>query len=86
MTEPREHWEHRELSPTQDRDLTNYLVSRREGLLDWIVFHRARRQDPQEIASRIGLDPSRPTIGLLTNVTWDAQLHYPANAFPNIVE
>jgi len=86
MTEPREHWEHRELSAPQDRDLTNYLVSRREGLFDWIVFHRARRQDAQEIAGRIGLDPSKPTIGLLTNVTWDAQLHYPANAFPNIVE
>jgi hypothetical protein len=74
------------LSSAQDRDLTNYLVSRREGLFDWIVFHRARRQDPQEIASRIGLDPSKPVIGLLTNVTWDAQLHYPANAFPDIVE
>jgi hypothetical protein len=86
MTEPREHWEGRELSAAQDRDLTKYLASRREGLFDWIVFHRARRQDAEEIASRIGLDRSRPAIGLLTNVTWDAQLHYPANAFPNIVE
>jgi hypothetical protein len=86
MTEPREHWEGRELSAAQDRELTKYLASRREGLFDWIVFHRARRQDAGEIASRIGLDRSRPAIGLLTNVTWDAQLHYPANAFPNIVE
>ena len=86
MTEPRDHWEHGELSPAQDSALTNYLASRREGLFDWIVFHRPRRQDPQEIASRIGLDRSKPIIGLLTNVTWDAQLHYPANAFPNIVE
>jgi hypothetical protein len=86
MSEPREHWEDRELTPAQDRDLTKYLASRREGLFDWIVFHRARRQDADEIATRIGLDRSRPAIGLLTNVTWDAQLHYPANAFPNIVE
>jgi hypothetical protein len=86
MSEPREHWEHQELSPAQDRELTKYLASRREGLFDWIVFHRARRQDADEIATRIGLDRSRPAIGLLTNVTWDAQLHYPANAFPNIVE
>jgi hypothetical protein len=86
MTEPREHWEGRELSAAQDRELTKYLASRREGLFDWIVFHRARRQDAGEIANRIGLDRSRPAIGLLTNVTWDAQLHYPANAFPNIVE
>ncbi len=86
MTESRDHWERGELSPAQDRDLTKYLASRREGLFDWIVFHRTRRQDPQEIASRVGLDPSKKVIGLLTNVTWDAQLHYPANAFPNIVE
>jgi hypothetical protein len=86
MTEPRDHWEHRPLSEAQDRDLTRYLASRSEGLFDWIVFHRARRQDPEEIAGRIGLDRSRPVIGLLTNVTWDAQLHYPANAFPNMVE
>jgi hypothetical protein len=86
MTEPREHWERRDLSAAQDRDLTKYLASRREGLFDWIVFHRARRQDPEEIANRIGLDRTRPAIGVLTNVTWDAQLHYPANAFPNIVE
>jgi hypothetical protein len=25
-------------------------------------------------------------IGCLTNVAWDAQLHYPANAFPNMLE
>ena len=86
MTESKDHWEAQELSPAQDRDLTKYLASRREGLFDWIVFHRPRRQDAGEIANRIGLDRSRPAIGLLTNVTWDAQLHYPANAFPNIVE
>ena len=86
MTEPVDHWERTPLSATQDRELTKYLASRREGLFDWIVFHRPRRQDPQAIAHQIGLDPSKPVIGLLTNVTWDAQLHYPANAFPSIVE
>ena len=86
MKEPQDHWDRGELSPAQDRDLTKYLASRREGLFDWVVFHRPRRHDPQEIAGRLGLDPSKPAIGLLTNVTWDAQLHYPANAFPNIVE
>jgi len=32
------------------------------------------------------LDFSRPSIGLLTNVMWDAQLHYPANAFKNMLD
>ncbi len=86
LSEPREHWEHLDLSEAQERDLLSYLKSRREGLFDWIVFHRPSRQDPADLAKRIGIDGSKPVIGLLTNVSWDAQLHYPANAFPNMLE
>ena len=86
LAEPREHWEHSALSSEQERELLHYLSSRREGLFDWIVFHRPNRQDPQDIARQVGLDPARPVIGLLTNVSWDAQLHYPANAFPSMLE
>jgi hypothetical protein len=86
MTEPRAHWESLVLSETQERELMQYLASRREGLFDWIVFNRARKDEPQDLAASIGLDPSKPVIGLLTNVSWDAQLHYPANAFPNMLE
>jgi hypothetical protein len=86
MTEPRDHWQGTPLSTAQDRELAKYLSSRREGLFDWIVFHRARRQNADDIARQIGIDPSKPVIGLLTNVTWDAQLHYPVNAFPNMLE
>jgi len=86
LSEPKEQWEGLELSESQDRELMQYLASRREGLFDWIVFHRPSRQDPKAIAAQVGLDPSKPVIGLLTNVAWDAQLHYPANAFPNMLE
>jgi hypothetical protein len=86
MNEPCEQWEDAALSEDQDRELMQYLASRREGLFDWIVFHRPGRQKPEEIAPQLGLDPSKPGIGLLTNVTWDAQLHYPANAFPSMLE
>jgi hypothetical protein len=86
MNEPREHWENMELSAAQERELMQYLGSRREGMFDWIVFHRPTSQDAAKIARDIGVDPARPVIGLLTNVSWDAQLHYPANAFPNMLE
>ena len=86
MHEPREHWEHADLSADKERELMQYLGSRREGMFDWIVFHRPSTQDPAEIARRLRIDRSRPVIGLLTNVSWDAQLHYPANAFPNMLE
>jgi hypothetical protein len=86
MTEPREHWEDVPLSDTHERELMQYLASRREGLFDWIVFHRPTKQDPADIARRLGLDLSKPVVGLLTNVSWDAQLHYPANAFPTMLD
>ncbi|HEY1303480.1 MAG TPA: hypothetical protein VGF24_08035 [Vicinamibacterales bacterium] len=86
MTEPRSHWENLALTPAQDVELTKYLTSRREGLFDWIVFHRPTTQDADGIAKQLGIDRSKPVIGMLTNVSWDAQLHYPANAFPNMLE
>jgi hypothetical protein len=86
LDEPREHWEDLQLSDSQEAELMHYLRSRREGLFDWIVFHRPNRQEPQEIARQVGLDRNKPIIGLLTNVSWDAQLHYPANAFPSMLE
>ena len=86
LTEPREHWEDMALSATQERELLQYLASRREGLFDWIVFHRPTTQDAGDMARRVGVDTSKPVIGLLTNVAWDAQLHYPANAFPSMLE
>lgn len=86
LTEPSAHWENLDLSATQERELMRYLGSRREGLFDWIVFHRPTQQNAQDIARQVGVDPSKPVIGLLTNVSWDAQLHYPANAFPSMLE
>ena len=86
MTEPRKLWEDRPLSDGQERELMHYLGSRREGLFDWIVFHRPTTQDAAAIRDAVGLRTDKPIIGLLTNVSWDAQLHYPANAFPNMLD
>jgi hypothetical protein len=86
LTEPGEHWEDRELSSSEERELMQYLSSRREGMFDWIVFHRPTTQNVRQIADRLGLHPTKPVVGLLTNVSWDAQLHYPANAFPSMLD
>jgi hypothetical protein len=86
MNEPREYWENLDLSAERERELMQYLSSRRDGLFDWIVFHRPKTDDPKELPSLLGLDPEKPVIGLLTNVSWDAQLHYPANAFASMLD
>ena len=86
MNEPTSHWEDLQLKQSQERELMNYLASRREGLFDWIVFHRPTKQDPLDVARKAGVSLDRPVIGLLTNVSWDAQLHYPTNAFPSMLD
>lgn len=77
MNEPVEVWRDRPLSAEQAQRVMSYLESRRRGDADWIRFH----QDPDANVAALGLDPAKPLIVALTNVFWDAQLHYPANAF-----
>jgi predicted nucleic acid-binding protein len=82
LNEPLESWRDRPLSEAERARVTEYLRSRREGREDWIRFHR----DPDYALTADRLDASKPLIVALTNVFWDAQLHYPANAFPSQAE
>jgi hypothetical protein len=85
MDEPTSTWESEGWDETREAQVLDYLESRWSGTRDWIYFHREPQHDVEEIEREVGIDfSSRPTIGLLTNVMWDAQLHYPANAFPSM--
>lgn len=86
MTEPVSKWENIPWSNQMETELMDYLKSRWRGTNDWIWFHETPDEDLKSIARQIGVDFSKPCIGLLTNVIWDAQLHYPANAFPSMLE
>jgi hypothetical protein len=81
VTEPASRWEGLELDAAQLSALRRYLDSRRTGEHDWISFNRNPDLDFETFARDRGIDLAKPIIGLLTNVFWDAQLHYPANAF-----
>lgn len=86
MCEAVSNWENMPFSQTQEEELMGYLKSRWYGTQDWIWFHERPEFDLQAIAAETGVDFTKPCIGLLTNVMWDAQLHYPANAFPNMLD
>jgi hypothetical protein len=88
MTEPVEKWEHMRWVPQLESEIMNYLISRQRGGRDWIAFlSKNAKEDLSVIANEMGnIDFSKPCIGMLTNVVWDAQLHYPANAFPNMID
>src|ERR1043166_1316616 len=85
-SEPTSSWEDLEWNDALDRRLTSYLDSRVHGTQDWIWFHEHPNEDLASIADEIGLDLTKVAIGMLTNVVWDAQLHYPANAFPTMID
>ena len=84
VTERAGDWRGFAWSEQKKAELLDYLNSRRTGDRDWIKFH----QDPvarfDEIRDQLKLDPSKPVVTLLSNVVWDAQLHYPSNAFPGM--
>ncbi len=86
MDEPASAWENIEFTEEREAELMAYLRTRWHGTEDWIWFHDQPVTDAAAVAREIGVDFSKPTVGLLTNVMWDAQLHYPTNAFPNMRE
>lgn len=86
MDEPVATWRQMQWSPRHEKFIEDYLKSRWYGTNDWIWFHDKPTFDIAPFARETGYDPTRPAVGLLTNVFWDAQLHYPRNIFQNMLE
>jgi hypothetical protein len=86
MSEPVAAWESMRWGDKQRGDIDAYLKSRWLGARDWIGFHENPSEDMAAFAASAGLDVNKPIVGLLTNVAWDAQLHYPAVAFPSMID
>lgn len=85
ISEPADAWREMPWDAIQERQIMDYLASRWKGTRDWIYFHEKPDDDFVRSAQELGIDLRKPIIGMLTNVMWDAQLHYPANAFPNML-
>jgi hypothetical protein len=86
MNEPTDAWSGMPWSDALDDGLRTYLASRVGGANDWISFYREPQEDFARIAAEFGIDEQKPIVLLLTNVIWDAQLHYPGNAFPSMLD
>ena len=86
QSEPTAYWEKVPWSPEMENEIVDYLKSRRYGTRDWITYQDNTEEDLSIIAAEVGVDFSKPCIGMLTNVLWDAAVNYPANAFTNMVE
>lgn len=82
MNEPVSTWKNMEFGPKREEAILGYLKTRWRGSQDWIPFHVSSDESPDVLVHETGIDLSRPIVGMLTNVLWDAQVLYPANAFP----
>ena len=86
MNEKIENWASIEWNDKIENELMTYLNSRWHGTQDWIWFHHEPKFDLEDISKKTGIDFNKPCIGALTSVMWDAVLHYPSNAFSNMIE
>ncbi|MGD8963514.1 MAG: hypothetical protein PVH43_13410, partial [Desulfobacterales bacterium] len=82
MNEPVSKWETIAWNVDREQKVLNYIKNRSQGTRDWHVF----LNEPTGDITALAIDTAKPAIGLLTNVCWDAQLHYPANVFENMLE
>jgi hypothetical protein len=88
LHEDKSEWQNLELTNLETDKILNYLKSRREGSEDWLSFvHRGVKtkldQRVQEIVNEFDYEH---TICLLTNVAWDAKVHYKQNVFEDMDE
>jgi hypothetical protein len=89
MSEPKDSWDGFDFTKEKRQLIIDYLQSRWSGTNDWISFSRqfSDQLSDQETDIKYSLKKRYDaSILLLTNVMWDAQLHYPANAFPSMLD
>ena len=86
MTEPNDVWANMKWGLEQENQIKDYLKSRWYGNRDWISFHEKPDENFDLYIQSVGMDENKPIVGLLTNVMWDAQLHYRQNAFESMLD
>lgn len=84
LVEPIAAWRDRPFTEAQRDEITHYLRSRVNGGLDWISYSPNPQVNRQAIMQQFQLDPSRPTIGMFTNLAWDAAVLFRGAAFPDM--
>ena len=87
IDEPKEIWTNKSLTLNQKNKLRKYINSRSHGGNDWISFQHQRNIDFEKFLKINKFKTShRKNVLLLTNVLWDAQLHFKQNAFSSMIE
>ena len=86
LDEPMDRWENLEWNPNLDKIVKDYVASRSHGH-GWIYYgHDNPERRLEVVGARLGLDFSKPVIGMPTTVSWDARLLYPGTAFEDVLQ
>ena len=93
IKEPNSRWENMEINNTDSNQLEVYMSSREKGINDWIKFNDTmpRKQWVDTLLKfknkSINKNQQKKfTFGLLTNVTWDADLHFDNKVYDSMTE
>lgn len=87
LSEPNKKWENIVLTNKKIKKIKHYLKSRAMGSKDWIYFHNKQPNfDIKKFFKTYRINENKPIVTLLTNVVWDAQLHFKKNIFKNMNE
>lgn len=74
------------LSGEQIADINSYLSSRETGKNDWISFSQKSNTNKEKIYNDLNLNRQKPTALLLTNVLWDAKVHFQNSIYSSMQE
>lgn len=85
LQQPENLWNNK-LNKKQISILKEYIKGRSTGKYDWIWFNKENNFNLKDIYKKNNIDKSQKKILLLTNVIWDARLHYDSNAFDSMID
>ena len=86
INEKKSQWDAYDFNKEKESILLNYIHNKTVGANDWISYQSGSTESEDEIIKNYNLDPRKTTIGLLTNVIWDAQLHFKNSCFDSMLD
>jgi len=79
-------WGNFKFDEIKKKQIDQYLKSRITGSNDWINFNKNPEINSANIARQLNIKMGRPVALLLTNVIWDAQLHFDGNYYSSMLD
>jgi hypothetical protein len=87
LNEPVSNWENIQFHNKEKKMIQLYIKSREIGKNDWIYFHNPKPDfNIKKFFKKKNITQKKFIVTLLTNVIWDAQLHFQKNIFITMMD